>query len=100
MAATITATFAGSELGPESRRGQRPSEIIRLQGAASVVGDTLVLNSGIGYRCRNVHRNPQVLGGAFAISSVTPIGDGIHIDLEARIALANQTVWVEIIGDF
>jgi hypothetical protein len=91
----ITAAFAGSDLGPENRRGSRTTDLIAITGSTGVVGDTAV-----GYRARNVHKNPVALGGSFALINIVHDLGGVTFDIEARTALANRTVHFEVIGDY
>lgn len=90
---SISAAFAGKDLGPEDRRSSEASEIVAVTGSTGAVGDQA------SYICQHVHRNAKVLGGAIAIVGATETLAGTTLTLEARVQLANTTVHVEIKGD-
>jgi hypothetical protein len=89
----ISAAFAGKDLGPESRRSDEASEIVAITGSTGAVGDQTT------YTCKHVHRNAKIIGGAFAIASAAETLAGTTLTIEARVALANTTVHVEVKGD-
>lgn len=84
----ISATFDSGQGGPESRRSKRASEIWLIVGATGAVDDTVAITT------RYIKRNAKCVGGAFAFST-----SGQVITLTAKVALANLTAAVEIIGD-
>lgn len=89
----ISAAFASKDLGPESRRSSEASEIVAITGSTGAVGDQTT------YKCQHVHRNAKIIGGAFAVVSAAEDLAGTTLTIEARVALANTTVHVEVKGD-
>lgn len=84
----ISATFLTGSLGSESRRSKRASELWAIVGATGAVDDTVAITT------RYIKKPVACIGGAFAYSV-----SGQVITLTAKVALANLTAAVEIIGD-
>lgn len=84
----ISATFLGLGTGPESRRSSRASELWAIVGSTGAVDDTVAITT------RFIKKPVACLGGAFAYSV-----SGQAITLTAKVALADLTAAVEIIGD-
>lgn len=89
----ISAAFGGSELGSEGRRSPRISEFVDITGATGAVDETAT------YLCRHLKRNVRALGGAFLVTSETVDLAGVTVTLKAKVALGNDTVKIELMGD-
>jgi len=89
----ISAAFAGIDMGPESRRSTRTSEVVAITGSTGIAGDTTT------YRCRHSHKNAQILGGAFAISASSTDLAGVTVTIKSVVALGDDVVHIEITGE-
>lgn len=93
MAATLTITSPFAELGPTRGPSGKVRETLKIVGASSAAGDTGTVTPAY------VHKNAIILGGTFTLSeSVSLAGDTLTIT--AIPALASNTIYVEIEGDF
>jgi hypothetical protein len=84
----ISASFDTGQLGPESRRSRRASEIWLLTGSTGIATDTVAITT------RYIKKNAKCISGAFLFST-----SGQVITLTALVALGNGVAAVEIIGD-
>lgn len=84
----ISATFAGNNTGPESRRSGRKSEIWKVTGATGVATDTTTITP------RFIKKPIGVIGGPFASS----VSNGV-ITLTNKATIGNDSFYVEVFGD-
>lgn len=84
----------GAGLGPENRRSPRTSEIIKIVGSTGAVNDTDT------YRLQFVHKNPILISAGLAISATSVDAAGVTITVKALVAIGNDTVYAEVLGDF
>jgi hypothetical protein len=82
----ISAAFAGSDLGPESRRTSQLSEIWRVTGATGVATDTTTITPRFVKNPLNVIGGPctfSVSSGVITITLKADIGNGAF-DVEVK----------------
>lgn len=89
----ISAAYGGGDLGTESRRSTRPSEFVTITGSTGAADETTT------YLCRHLKRNVKALGGSFLVPSETVTLAGVTVTLKAKVALGNDAVLVELIGE-
>lgn len=83
----------GIDLGPENRRSSRVSEIVKIVGSTGAANDTDT------YRLKHGHKDPIILGGAFAISATSVDAAGVTITVKALVAIGNDTVYAEVMSN-
>ena len=93
MPATLTITSPNAELGPTRGPAGRVRETLKVVGASSAAADTGTVQP---VYCK---KNIIAFGGVFTVSESVGIG-GTTLTLTAIPALASNTVYVEIEGDF
>ena len=93
MAANITITSDGNDLGPDRAPAGKIRERLKLVGSSTAAADTGTVTPS------HIHKNAVLLGGSFYISAATETIAGTALTVTSLIALGSQTVYVEIEGD-